>query len=188
MEGALRTITPGGAEYWGLFNDFRRTAFRLETLQLYRADSETDTFRAFLAGEPCPPWPARDQWLTRIRAAKAAGKSYSRVHIVTEPLTDYTTYELTWIYPANVAAGEDIRIVPVTADWPPGLPRLDYWLFDSETLAVFRYDDSGRLTAVEASGRDEVAIAQASAWRDTAWRIAIPYDQYMARRQLQRAS
>ena len=71
--------------------------------------------------------------------------------------------------------------------WPAGLPHLDYWLFDSRTLVVFRYDAAGRLTTAEVT--DQAApLAQARTWRDIALRDAIPCDQYMARRQLQRAS
>ena len=54
MEGTSRSLVPGGAEYWSLFDGFQHSAFRLETLQFYRADSETDTFRAFRAGEAVP--------------------------------------------------------------------------------------------------------------------------------------
>ncbi len=47
-------IIPGSAEYWQLFDGFQRSAYRLETLQYYQADSEAGPLRAFLAGQPQP--------------------------------------------------------------------------------------------------------------------------------------
>ena len=61
-----------------------------------------------------------------IKAAVEAGKVFQRVHVVTEPLTDYLRYELGWSYPPNIEAGEDIRILPTQQGrWPsPAATRL----------------------------------------------------------------
>jgi hypothetical protein len=40
------------------------------------------------------------------------GKRLERVYVVAEPPTNYIRYELMWSYEPNVAAGEDIRILP----------------------------------------------------------------------------
>jgi hypothetical protein len=120
-----RRLVPGSAGYWELFDNFEHTAYRLETLQYYRADGEAEPLRRFLAGEPQPHDPGKDQWVTRIRAAAAAGKLMQRVHIVTEPLSDYLRYELSWSYAPNVAVGEDIRVIPAAAGtWPAELPGM----------------------------------------------------------------
>jgi hypothetical protein len=184
-----RTLVPGGAEYWALFDGFEHTAYRLETLQEYRVDGEAEPLRQFLAGETPPHTPGKERWLGRIRSAVAAGRVMQRVHIVTEPLSDYLRYELGWSYAPNVVAGEDIRIIPVAAgEWPPDLPRHDYWLFDSRTLARMQYDQ-GRLMAAELV-TDPADIARACAWRDVALDTAVPYTDYTRwhERELQRAS
>lgn len=68
--------------------------------------------RRFLDGEDLVVDAGMEEWLDTVQGARAAGKCMERVHVVVEPLSDYMRYELTWWYPANVAAGEDIRIIP----------------------------------------------------------------------------
>ena len=100
------------AEFDALFTSFKYTAYRLETLQAYDLSYEVEPFQAFLAGHPRPADSSKDQWVGMIKAAVEAGKVFQRVHVVTEPLTDYLRYELGWSYPPNVEVGEDIRILP----------------------------------------------------------------------------
>jgi hypothetical protein len=165
-------IAPGSPDWWRLFDGFRYTAFRLEALCVY-AD-EPEPLRCFLAGEPKPPMPGKERWVARVQAACASGKVMSRVHVVAEPLTEYLRYELTWSYPPNVAAGEDIRIAPVSA----GLPDRDFWLFDSRRLLWLDYDATGRMVSAELDD-DPASIAQASHWRDAAMHAGVPLIDYM---------
>jgi len=123
-------IVPGSAEYWQLFNGFQRSAYRLETLQYYQADSEARPLRAFLAGQPRPELPGKDRWVSRIRDARAAGKTMSRVRVVAEPLSEYLRFELSWSYLPN-AAGEDILIMRHGTAEMLSLPEQDYWQFES---------------------------------------------------------
>jgi hypothetical protein len=154
-------IIPGSAEYWQLFDGFQRSAYRLETLQYYQADSEAGPLRAFLAGQPQPELPGKDRWVSRIRDARAAGKTMSRVRVVAEPLSEYLRFELSWSYPPNVAAGEDIRIMRHGTAEILDLPEQDYWLFDSEVLVWFRYNSAGRLVGAEVE-QDAEMILQAT--------------------------
>ncbi len=100
------------AEFAALFTSFRHTAYRLETLQQYGVGYEDQSFRTFLAGEPPVTDPARDEWTSMIRAAVTDGKTFQRIHLVTEPLSDYLRYELEWWYRPNTEAGDDVRILP----------------------------------------------------------------------------
>ena len=115
-----RRITDvASAEFDALFTSFEHTAYRLETLQAYDVSYEVEPYQAFIAGHPRPHDPSKDQWVSMIRDAVEAGKVFQRVHVVTEPLTDYLRYELGWSYPPNVEAGEDIRILPRSpGEWP----------------------------------------------------------------------
>jgi hypothetical protein len=167
------------AEFDRLFTDFGHTAYRLETLQRYTMPYEEEPLRRFLAGEPYPDDPTRQQWLTVIQNALTAGKRIQRIHIVAEPLSDYIEFELEWGYSSNAAAGEDISIIPVGhSQWPPELPRHDYWLFDSRQLVVMRYDVDGAFLAAEVVD-DAVEVVKHNYWRDVALHQAIPYDKYM---------
>jgi hypothetical protein len=58
----------------------------------------------------------RTSGLRGCGANRDAGRTQQRVHVVTEPLTDYLAYELTWEYGLHAAAGEDIRIIPLDTD------------------------------------------------------------------------
>ncbi len=152
-------ITPGGPDWRQAFDSFSHTAFRWEA----RQDYEDEAVGAFLAGEPKPPMPGKERWCARVRAACAAGKVMSRAHGVSEPLTAYMRYELTWSYPPNVAAGEDIRIAPLS----PMMPGRDFWLFDSSALLWLDYDGAGRLVSAELDD-DPASVVMANNWRDAA--------------------
>jgi hypothetical protein len=174
-------IEPLTAEWDALLRGFEHSAFRLEVLQHYAMPYEDESFRRFLADEPPVADPALDEWLELVGAARAAGKRMARVHVVVEPLSDYLRYELTRWYPFNVAAGEDVRILPTRQRlWPGGLPRHDFWLYDSQKLAVLHYDPEGRLYRAELV-RDPAEVVRHNAWRDVAMHQAVPLGQYLER-------
>src|SRR5262249_18862730 len=85
-----------------------RSAFRLETLSRYAAND--DLFQIFLAGQPMPARsPDTEPWLRMVADSVSAGRRWSRVHVLTRPLSDYLQFEVLG-YQGNVAAGEDVRI------------------------------------------------------------------------------
>jgi hypothetical protein len=178
-------------EFDALFASFKHTAYRLETLQVYDVSYEIEPYRAFLAGRARPRDEAKSAWVAMLEYAAAAGKTVQRVHLVNEPLTDYLRYELEWSYPPNVKAGEDIRILPASETPVPSLGTLgtldDYWLFDSSDLWVMRYDREGRFEYIRQVS-DPGAIVSHAYWRDAALHWAIPYADYMRRRELLAAS
>jgi uncharacterized protein DUF6879 len=176
-----REIEPFGAEHYRLFEDFEFSAFRLELLQRYDDPGEAEAIRRFRAGEPIHPPEDAGWWAGLVGRARARGATVQRVHVVVEPPSDYLCFELA-VYAASVACGEDVRILPVAAGEQAelGLPGHDYWLFDSRTLAVLRYDAAGRLVTVELVS-DPAAVVRHNHWRDAALARSIPYDVYMRR-------
>jgi hypothetical protein len=132
-----------------LLTNFRYSAFRLETLSEYAMDEEAELFESFLRGEPLPEWtPGNNSWLRMVADHAAAGRTMSRVHLVTPPLCDYLRFEFAAQVP-SARAGEDIRVADVTEH--RGLAHLeqDFWLFDSETVLLQHYDDKGRFLGSE---------------------------------------
>jgi hypothetical protein len=117
-----------------------------------------------------------------VRAHRAAGKVWQRAHVVREPISDYMAYELTWEYGPHVAAGEDIRIIAVTAgEWPADVPTAaDFWLFDSHEVFGLGYDDAGRWLGARRV-IDPVAVADACLIRDAALHQSIPWADYISR-------
>lgn len=179
----LRRLPGGGQEWDQLFEQFRRSIFRFETLQHYDVSVEREPLRRFLLGEakPYPLYPRRRWWEGMNRDAAAAGKKVERVRVLVEPLTDYDRYEVSWPYFDNVRAGEDIRVITVSeGEWPAGLPGYghDFYLFDSAQLALMHYDHQGRFLAVDLLD-DPGPLQLATGWRDRALEAAVPYSEYL---------
>ena len=177
----MSRVSLSSPEFGGLFAKVTKSWFRLETLQHYDVSGEQEQFDAFQAGESTMPYdPADEDWSAMISAHVAAGRTLQRVHVVTEPLTAYVQYEVTWGYRPALSAGEDIRVIPCRGDeWPEGVPTgHDFWLLDDE-LWVMTYDSDGRPTYADHI-TDEQAVRQHLRWRDAALGLSIPVDEYIA--------
>lgn len=164
-------------EFDGLF---ARRVYRLETLDHYDAPNEREPYAAFRAGARVDPaW--REGWKRITRAIRASGRDMARVHVVTEPVSDYIRFMLWHGYPANVEAGEDVRILGRAPARDAGLPDLDYWLFDDDLVGVLVYDGAGAVRHVEWHSRreDRAMVEDCCRWRDTALRLAMPLAEYV---------
>jgi len=153
-----------GAEFGALFRSFEHTAFRLETLDRYHSPNETTAW-------------FRD-WLSTIREATAAGRRFTRVRVVGLPLTDYSRSGLFCSRYTN-AAGEDIRYLERDRAESAGLPRRDYWLFDSRTLITMHFDDQENFLGGEVVD-DPAEIVRYNYWRDAASHLAVRRDDFAA--------
>ncbi|MBM7784904.1 DUF6879 family protein [Tenggerimyces flavus] len=160
-----------------LFDSFERSAFRLEALDAYDVPQDTERLAQFLAGEPMSPRTVETSpWLQRVQKTVAEGRSMSRVHAVSRPLTDYIRYELA-SYAGNVAAGEHVLIAD-RGQHDDGLADLsdDFWLFDDATVALMRYDADGTFLGAE---DDTDRLVHYRAIRDRAVAAAVPYKHFM---------
>ncbi|MGH3932760.1 MAG: DUF6879 family protein [Pseudonocardiaceae bacterium] len=169
-------------EFDAVFDRFRVSAFRLETLPRY-ADDEDEEFALFLAGQPLPERSTRTvPWLRRVAETTAAGKRWRRVHVLRQPLTDYLRFELIG-YQANVEAGEDIRIADLGAHPELAALHRDFWLFDAETPDAFampmHYDNSSHLVGFDLTDDPEV-MAQYRYEHDLALACSAPLHEYTA--------
>ncbi|MGI5127542.1 DUF6879 family protein [Pseudonocardia sp. CA-107938] len=151
------------------FDEFEHTAFRLEVRDRYNEPEEQADFQRFLAGEPVRlDW--RQDWLTMIRNGVRAGKTFRRVRVVSEPLTDYSRFGVMFAGQSN-AAGDDIRYLGRGEAEALGLPNHDYWLFDSHILVKLHFGDDDLLLDGEVV-TDPKEIVDANRWRDIAWHHA----------------
>jgi hypothetical protein len=132
---------------------FRERVFRLETLDYYDAPNEHEPYARFLAGQPAD-WTWREPWKRLVRDVRASGRIMQRVHVVSEPVSDYIRFELLHVYPANVDAGEDVRILGREHAREIGILGIgDFWLFDDSLAAILIYDDGGSVGRVELEDR-----------------------------------
>jgi hypothetical protein len=137
-------------DFGRLFENFARSAFRIEARDHYDVPDERDDFATFRAGKSRPRRaPGVDAWLALVASATASGRTVDRIRLVTRPLSDYTRYEFA-CYPDNIAAGETVRIVERRWLAPNDQPwaAQDFWIFDDEIVVVLDYDKQGRFLAV----------------------------------------
>lgn len=154
---------------------FQYSLFRLETLQAYSGSSEDEAFAAFRAGQPIPVTPELQAWCARVRRRVSDGRTVQRVHVVTEPLSEYMRFELA-SYAPNVEAGEYVRVLPIAqgGSWPTDVPHEDFWLVDSVELWDMIYAEDGRWLGAEpvsepvrivaACHARDAALAQSRSW------------------------
>lgn len=161
---------------------FRHRVFRLETLDWYDAPNEREPYARFLAGEPGDlAW--REPWKRLVREVRASGRVMQRVHVVSEPVSDYIRFELLHVYPANVEAGEDVRILSRVVAERLSLDLAfdgDFWEFDDSLAARLVYDDTGAVSRVELE-RGPGQLAGHSRIRDLVLFYSAPLAQYVAR-------
>lgn len=167
-------------DFDALFDSFRSSVFRLEGLPAY-AGEEDDRLHAFYSGQPLPERSVRTEpWLARIALTTITErKSWLRVRVVDEPLTEFQRYQLE-PYRESQAAGEQIRIVTRTALADDGP---DFWLFDPGTPQargiVMHYSSDYRwLGADLVTGSAELAELDERRLQATA--KAVPLNEFLA--------
>ncbi|MER0241310.1 DUF6879 family protein [Streptomyces sp. HSW2009] len=164
-----------GEEFGRLFEDFERTAFRLETLDAYDVEEEREEIARFLAGADMGPEWADNPW---VRSMTDKGKQVARVHVLSSPLTDYLRYELS-AYPGNITAGESIGIIDRSEQTAPELPDHDFWLFDDRDVYRMHYTAAGAFIGGELLPPDALAAYQGH--RDRAVAATVPFADYWER-------
>lgn len=166
-----------GSDFDELFRSFTRSAIRLETRAQYTTDAEREPLRRFLAGEPVPlDWFA--PWVADVSAATAAGRTFRRVRVFTDPLPNYLLFEL-WVCQYNAAAGEDIRYLHADRAAELNLPAYDYWLFDDERLALMYFTDDGTPLGAQLV-TDAATVRSHGRWLEQAVADAVPYERFAA--------
>lgn len=162
---------------------FDHSAWRLELLDWYTSPATERRLTRFLAGEHVTA-AERAPWLSMLRRDLAAGKTIGRVHVITEPLTDYLRYELA-CYESSGQVGEDIRILPGSLADGLDLPGFDFWLFDAgypgARAAINVYGERGAWLRSEFI-TEPGFVAHCCRWRDAAMSRAIPLSAYQAGR------
>lgn len=170
-------IRLSGDEWARALHDFNCTAFRFECQGTYHEPYEQEALRQYLAGEE-PDLTYLRGWLDDVRRGTDAGRRYSRVRVLTDPITDYLRFELA-VTPHNEAAGEDVRVLSAAraAELGP-LPTADFWLFDDHLATVMHFDDREGFQYAEAvTAPDEVA--RFLEIRERVWDAAVSFREFV---------
>src|SRR5262249_36999508 len=77
-------------------------------------------------------------WCDQVRQHVAAGKVYRRVHVISEPLSDYPRWSHSIMQP-HVDAGTDMRWMPRRQGSSIAFPGNDFWMFDSRFVVFHHY-------------------------------------------------
>lgn len=154
-----------------------KSAFRLETLPQYLVPQEAERFAAWRAGEQLPlRTPENNKWLAELKRMTDSGIRWYRVHILDQPLSDYSRYEIN-SYLTSQLAGQQTYLVD--RDVQPDLADLheDFWLYDDEIAVRMLYDEEGRFLRPEMANN----LQAYREIRDTVMKYAEPLDDYVAR-------
>jgi hypothetical protein len=119
-----------------------------------------------------------ENWLNMVRETTAEGRLFSRVRVVTFPLTDYIRFTM-WVAGYTRKAGDDIRYLTRDQAAVARLPAHDFWLFDSRKLVMMNFDEDARFVGAEVI-EDPSAIVEHNYWRDAARHHAQTPDEFVA--------
>lgn len=159
------------------FRSFVREAWRWECQGTYRQPNDQAAWNRWSNGESYDLEWLRP-WLDEVRAASDAGKAIARVRVYDMPMTEYQRWQME-VTPANIEAGEDIRIVPRRQAQCLDLPDHDFWLFDDEVAAQMHFED-GQFVGSEIV-TEPVELARYLQWKDIACQNAVSFHTYVQR-------
>lgn len=154
------------------------SVFSLHTLQHY-SEHEHER-RQWLDGDRAACGRATYGWVRHVLLpAEHTDRTLRRVHMFQFPITPSVAFAME-CYRHTVAAGEDVRIIPVPwGSWPEriphGVPRQDFWIVD-DVVADLDYDEHGALLRMHVTD-DPARLASARAAQAAAWGAATPWQQ-----------
>ncbi|RKS76381.1 hypothetical protein BZB76_1736 [Actinomadura pelletieri DSM 43383] len=162
-------------EFNALFTRFDREAIHLEMRDSYGTEIELPHMAKWAAGEPDDLEWLRD-WCDLVREGVRDGKSFRRVHIVSEPLSNYQRWSHSVMQP-HLDAGAEVRWMPRRRVSSVAFPGNDFWMFDSRLVVFHHYDGNGRNIDFTTS-TDPVDIKLCHSAFNAVWDEAIPHSEY----------
>lgn len=162
-------------EFQALFPEVEREALHMNMRDSYGTETELPHLARWKAGQPDDlTW--LQPWCDLVRRQKAAGRTFRRINIVSEPLSEYQQWSLTVERPM-AEAGQDIRWVSRRAVSELCLPGNDYWLFDDKLVVFMHYTGSG-LNVDQAANREPAVVQRCRAAFEAVWPLGVPYGEY----------
>lgn len=132
-----------GDPWRAMFREFHSEAWRLETLPQYLVPQEVEELEAFRSGDRIDPATYSSSYVETLKRLRDQGRRKGRVHIVSQPLSEYLRFEFSRYYEPHSLAGEDIRILDVTDRENPLPDVKDFWMFDHTEVVLMHYRPDG---------------------------------------------
>jgi hypothetical protein len=163
-------------QFTGLFEDFDDEAIHLEMRDSYGTAVELPHMAKWASGEPDDLAWLRP-WCDQVSANVAQGKRYRRVHVVSEPLSDYQRWSHSIMQP-HIDAGTDMRWMPRRQVSSIAFPGNDFWLFDHRLVVFHHYAGNGANTDFTTSTNPHDIKLCTSAF-EAVWELAVPHADYL---------
>ncbi|WP_130799349.1 DUF6879 family protein [Streptomyces otsuchiensis] len=157
------------------FAGITREAWRLETLPQYLVPQEAEEFSAFREGRSLTPYTS-SAYSERVSRQRSEGKQNGRVHIVSQPLSDYLRFEFSRYYRVHVEAGDSVRILDVTDRSNPLEGVQDFWMFDQSEVVLMNYEPDGTQINREVF---EVDVSPFIEYQRIAIAQSVPFEEYV---------
>jgi hypothetical protein len=163
------------AEFEEAIRHFDREALHLEMRDSYGTQTEMPHMAKWANGEP-DDYAWFDDYVAQVRANVAAGRSYRRAHVVSEPLSDYQR----WSYSLghlHVGAGVDLRWAPRREVSSIAFPGNDFWMLDEQLVLFHHYAGDGRnIDFTTSTDPHDIALCRSAF--EAVWKLAIPHREY----------
>ncbi|MGI5163838.1 DUF6879 family protein [Spirillospora sp. CA-253888] len=162
-------------EFNALFTRFGREAVHLEMRDSYGTEIELPHMAKWAAGEHDDLEWLRG-WCDVVREGVGEGKSFRRVHVVSEPLSDYQRWSHSIMQP-HLDAGSEVRWMPRRHVSSIAFPGNDFWMFDDRLVVFHHYDGNGRnMDFTTSTAPCDIELCRNAF--DAVWGKAIPHGEY----------
>ena len=163
------------AEFQETVRHFERESMHMEMRDSYGTEVELPRMEKWAAGESDDlAW--LQPYCDEVRTNVAAGRSYRRVHVVSEPLSEYHRWSYSVMQPL-VTAGDDIRWVPRRLVSSIAFPGNDFWMLDLRLVIFHHYSgDGGNIDFTTSTDPHDIELCRRAF--EAVWPLAIPHNAY----------
>ena len=157
----------------------RHSAVHLEMRDVYAVEGEKASVGAWRNGFRRDPDDRSSWWNdyhTWVSDAVARGVEIRRVRVVSEPVTEYIRYEHSGTF-MIIQAGESVRWLARSRASDLLLPGNDLWIFDDRLIRFGLFSGDGAYLGDTIEDDPAIVKRHADAF-ESAWRRALPHDQY----------
>lgn len=164
-------------EFQARIHHFDRESLHLELRDSYGTESELPRMAKWAAGEPDDlAW--LEPYCGKVRANVAAGRSYRRAHVYSEPMSDYRRWSYSVVGPL-VEAGDQIRWVPRRLVSSIAFPGNDFTMLDD--LVIFHHYAGNGLNVDFTTSSEPHDIELCRGAFEAVWRLGSAHHDYQPR-------